>query len=295
MGALSRRKSLLALAGLGLAACDRTVADGLKPLERELDVPYVPTPLEVIEQMLSLAQPQDGELLIDLGCGDGRIVNTAASRVKGLKGLGVDIDPDRIREARAGADKAGVSDRVEFRQQDLFETDISAANVLTMYLLPEINVRLRNTSFATLKPGTRVVSHDFDMGEWTPDRVVETPGEGSRVHFWIIPAQVSGSWRFYRADGPGPRPDGTFEIVQAFQNFAGTGEAKGQFTIADGTMAGAQARFAIVRPDGFREAVSATFANGQLSGTMGAGKFFAERTLAPSAPLFAEAPRPTLP
>lgn len=135
-----------------------------------LDVPYVPTPQEVVDKMLDMARVRRDEVLFDLGCGDGRIVVTAASRF-GARGVGIDIDPERIAEARANALKAGVSDRVEFRQDDLFRTDFSSANVVTLYLLPDINRKLRPQLWRQLRPGTRIVSHAFDMGEqWPPER-----------------------------------------------------------------------------------------------------------------------------
>lgn len=136
----------------------------------KLDVPYVPTPQEVVDKMLDMAKVRRNEVLFDLGCGDGRIVVTAASKF-GARGVGIDIDPERIAEAKANAEKAGVSDRVEFRQADLFKTDFSSANVVTLYLLPDINRKLRPQLWRQLRPGTRIVSHAFDMGEpWPPER-----------------------------------------------------------------------------------------------------------------------------
>jgi len=136
----------------------------------KLDVPYVPTPQEVVDKMLDMAKVRRNEVLFDLGCGDGRIVVTAASKF-GARGVGIDIDPERIAEAKANAQKAGVSNRVEFRQADLFKTDFSSANVVTLYLLPDINRKLRPQLWRQLRPGTRIVSHAFDMGEpWPPER-----------------------------------------------------------------------------------------------------------------------------
>jgi ubiquinone/menaquinone biosynthesis C-methylase UbiE len=136
----------------------------------KLDVPYVPTPQDVVDKMLDMAKVRRNEVLFDLGCGDGRIVVTAASKF-GARGVGIDIDPERIAEAKANAEKAGVSDRVEFRQADLFKTDFSSANVVTLYLLPDINRKLRPQLWRQLRPGTRIVSHAFDMGEqWPPER-----------------------------------------------------------------------------------------------------------------------------
>lgn len=150
---------------------------------REPDVVFVPTPQERVDVMLELAAPQPGEKLYDLGCGDGRIPITAA-REHGVQGVCVDIDPERIAEARAAVLEAGVEDLVEVRQADLFELDLSDADIVTLYLLPRLNVKLRPTLQRDLRDGARVVSHDFDMGDWTPDetRMVS----GSPVYLWVI-------------------------------------------------------------------------------------------------------------
>lgn len=159
--------------------------------EREPDVPYVPTPNEVVVRMLELAKVQKDDVLYDLGSGDGRIVITAAQKY-GTRGTGIDINPERIREANANAQKAGVTDKVQFRQQDLFKTDLSDATVVTLYLLPDINVKLRPQLFRQLKPGTRIVSHDFDMGEWKPERVVQVQGPNRQhtLYYWVVPEKV---------------------------------------------------------------------------------------------------------
>lgn len=136
-------------------------------IAQNLDVPYVPTPTAVVEKMLDMAKVGPGDFVIDLGSGDGRIVIAAALR--GAYGLGVDIDPRRVKEANENAIKAGVADRVVFLEQNIFDTDLSRAKVVTMYLLYSVNVRLKPTLFQQLKPGTRVVSHSFSMGEWMPD------------------------------------------------------------------------------------------------------------------------------
>ena len=149
-----------------------------------LDVPYVPTPPEVVEKMLEVAGVAQGDMLYDLGCGDGRIV-IAAAKQHGARGVGIDIDPRRIKEARANARREGVAQQVQFRQGDLFKSDFSPASVVTLYLLPQINQRLRPQLWRQLKVGTRVVSHEFDMGdEWPPERT-EMIG-GRRIHYWTI-------------------------------------------------------------------------------------------------------------
>jgi hypothetical protein len=155
--------------------------------DRELDVPYVPTPTEVVDTMLKVANVGKNDFLYDLGSGDGRIVITAAQKF-GTRGVGIDIDPDRITEANANARKAGVTDRVQFFQQDLFKTDFSKATVVTLYLLPEINLQLRPILFKQLKPGTRIVSHAFDMGDWKPEKVLDV--DGKTVYYWVIPDKI---------------------------------------------------------------------------------------------------------
>ena len=160
---------------------------------REPDVIYVPTPQAVVDEMLALAKVTKNDVIYDLGSGDGRIPVTAAQRF-GTRGFGIDINPERIKEANANAQKAGVINRVKFLNQDLFTTDISQATVVTLYLLPELNVRLRPQLFKQLKPGTRIVSHDFDMGEWKPERTVQTK-EGSTIYLWTIPKQVPANLR----------------------------------------------------------------------------------------------------
>ena len=195
----------MSVASLGIAGCssqEQTNAQtnqpqtlvqtgqqtGVQTPQREPDVVYVPTPQEVVDQMLALAKVTKNDVLYDLGSGDGRIPITAAQKF-GTRGFGIDINPERIKEANANAQKAGVTDRVKFLNQDLFTTDISQATVVTLYLLPQLNVKLRPQLFKQLKPGTRVVSHDFDMGEWKPDRVVQTQ-EGSTIYLWTIPKKI---------------------------------------------------------------------------------------------------------
>lgn len=153
----------------------------------DLDVPYVPTPPEVVDEMLRLAEVGPDDRLYDLGSGDGRIVITAAERF-GTRGIGIDIDPERVEEANANAEAANVTDLVEFREQDLFETDFSDATVVTLYLLSEVNLRLRPRLLQELEPGTRIVSHAFNMGDWEPEAVVDV--DGRMVYYWTVPEEV---------------------------------------------------------------------------------------------------------
>jgi len=182
--------------GCGGDAPERA-SSGLTPeeLEREVrradslnrDVPYVPTSMPVVDRMLELAEVTVDDVVYDLGSGDGRIVIRAATEY-GARGVGIEIDEALVQEARQKADSAGVADRVAFRQGDLFEADISEATVVTLYLLPSINLRVRAKLFEELAPGTRVVSHDFAMGEWQHDERVEV--DGATVYLWAIPEEV---------------------------------------------------------------------------------------------------------
>ena len=182
--------------------------------EDELDVPYVPTPMRVVERMLEMAEVGPQDFLIDLGSGDGRIPIAAAQR--GARALGVDIDPMRIDEAVAAARLAGMEARARFRRQDLFRTPLREASVVTMYLLPDINLQLRPRILTELVPGTRVVSHNFTMGDWEPDAAEEM--DASHIYLWIVPAVVGGSWSMRLADGS-VLP---LEIEQRFQQVSGT-------------------------------------------------------------------------
>jgi SAM-dependent methyltransferase len=164
---------------------------GATQAQVKLDVPYVPTPQAVVDRMLTLAKVTADDFVIDLGSGDGRILITAAKKY-GARGLGVDIDPRRIAEATANARKAGVEDRVTFRQQDLYQTSLGEATVLTMYLLQSINLKLRPRILKELPPGARVVSHAFHMGNWAPDR--HEVVDDNDVYLWIVPANVNEQW-----------------------------------------------------------------------------------------------------
>lgn len=189
------RRSLLAATIATLLAGPLPVAIAI-----DLDVPYVETPDDIVTLMLELAEITDNDYVIDLGTGDGRIVIGAVKR--GATGLGVDLDPVRIDEARVNADKTGVSDRVKFEVGDLFQTDISAATVVTLFLNSEVNMRLRPALFEKLKPGTRVVSHNFDMEDWQPDRqeqLMLNANNNFYIHdifYWVIPADISGEWEW---------------------------------------------------------------------------------------------------
>jgi len=152
------------------------------------DVIFVPTQQTVVEAMLDLAKVNENDVLYDLGCGDGRIVVTAAQKY-GARAVGIDIDPERIRESNENARKAGVTSKVEFRQADLFKSDFSEASVVTLYLLSTLNEKLHPILMKQLKPGTRIVSHDFPMGDWKPEKTITVDAEDRQhtVHLWVVP------------------------------------------------------------------------------------------------------------
>jgi precorrin-6B methylase 2 len=156
--------------------------------ERAPDVPYVPTSQTLVNAMLELASVRPGDVVYDLGSGDGRIVVTAAKRY-GVHGVGIDINPERIQEAEANARAAGVQRLTEFRQEDIFKTDIGEASVVTMYLLPSVNNRMKPKLLRDLKPGTRIVSHAFDIEGWEPLRTIEV--EGTTLYLWVVPEEPS--------------------------------------------------------------------------------------------------------
>lgn len=198
-----------------------------------LDVPYAETRTEAVEKMLDMANVAPGDRVIDLGTGDGRMLLQAAAR--GAGGLGVDIDPVLVADANASAAAQGVADRVAFRTQDLFETPIADADVVTMFLLPEINLKLRPRLLRELRPGARVVSHAFTMGDWRPD-LSERVG-GSRLYLWVIPADVSGAWRLRDASG-----EWVLTLDQRFQTFTGDLEGGAVF---DGRVDGERVAFTL--------------------------------------------------
>jgi cyclopropane fatty-acyl-phospholipid synthase-like methyltransferase len=153
---------------------------------REPDVIFVPTPQNVVNAMLKLANVQKGDIVYDLGCGDGRLVVTAVKDFGARRAVGIDINPERIKESQETAKTAGVTDRVTFRNEDLFEADIKEATVVTLYLLQSLNEKLRPKLWKDLKPGTRIVSHTFSMGDWKPEKEVDV--EGRTIYFWTVPA-----------------------------------------------------------------------------------------------------------
>lgn len=181
-------------------------------MDAELDVIFVPTDELVVEAMLKMAAVTKDDVLYDLGCGDGRIV-VAAAMERGARAIGVDMDPRRIAEANALAATIGVEDRVEFLQEDLLTVDFSEATVLTLYLLPSLNVKLKARILTELKPGTRIIAHAFNMGRWQPD--AKRAMGGVYLYKWVVPAPLQGTWEWLSADGKVYRVllDQTFQML----------------------------------------------------------------------------------
>ena len=204
---------------LGLLTAFSASATAQEP--RSPDVHFVPTPHEVVAAMLKVAKVRQNDVLYDLGSGDGRIVIAAAKKY-GTRGTGIDIDSVRVAEGRLGARKAGVTHKAKFQRADLFQTDLRDATVVTLYLLPTLNVKLRPKLFAELKPGSRVVSHAFDMGSWKADSTFMVGT--SAVFYWVIPANVGGEWML---SAPGGKKY-TLRLTQKFQHVEGTAELNGK-------------------------------------------------------------------
>jgi SAM-dependent methyltransferase len=239
-------------------------------------VPYVTTPEAVVDRMLHLAQPKAGERLVDLGSGDGRIVIEAARRY-GAKGLGVDIDPQLVELARENARRAGVESLASFEVKDLFETDLRGVRVVTTYLLPEVNLKLLPRFIDQLAPGARIVTHDYDLGPWPYDEMIELPlvekavgplGR-SRVYLWVVPADARGRWV---ADLPELGGRWQFDVAQKFQMLDVDARAGGSVMVVHGArMRGEDIRMAVsgmVGGKGYNVLFSGKLADGRIEGSV---------------------------
>lgn len=208
-------------------------------MDAELDVIFVPTDELVVEAMLKMAAVTKDDVLYDLGCGDGRIV-VAAAMERGARAIGVDMDPRRIAEANALATTIGVEDRVEFLQEDLLTVDFSEATVLTLYLLPSLNVKLKARILTELKPGTRIIAHAFNMGRWQPD--AKRAMGGVYLYKWVVPAPLQGTWEWLSADGK------VYRVVldQTFQMLSGQAWIDGeQVELVEAKVLGSRVRLVI--------------------------------------------------
>lgn len=272
------------------------------------DTPYVQTPQVVVDRMLEVAKVTAKDYVIDLGSGDGRMVITAAKRY-GARGFGVDLDRRLVTLSNRNAAKAGVANRAVFYERDIYETDLTPASVVTIYLLPEVNLMMRPKLFAMLKPGTRVVSHDYDMGEWPPDLTftMDAPGKTvgrdktSKVFYWVVPAKAAGKWQARMSEG-GAQRDFELALTQNFQKVEGTLTANGRsVAIEDAKLTGTALTFvAKLDPSGAtRSEFSGRIVNNAIEGTVGAGaaakpvKWRATRTEA-GVPRHETLPPPTL-
>lgn len=249
---------------------------------RSPDVHFVPTPHEVVAAMLKVAKVGSKDVLYDLGSGDGRIVITAAKKY-GTRGTGIDIDSIRIAESRRGALKAGVTGKVQFRQADLFETDLRDASVVTLYLLPTLNVRLRPKLYKELKPGSRVVSHAFDMGTWKPDSTLTV--STNAVFYWIVPANGGGEWV---VTAPGEK-EYTLSLQQKFQNLEGTAERNGtSMPLRLARISGDKVTLEIADPEGPVRLVG-RIEGDTMAGTVGRKSRWSARRTGAAPPLAQEA------
>ena len=222
------------------------------------DVIWVPTPEEVVDRMLTMAQIGPNDFVVDLGSGDGRTVIAAAKR--GAKALGIEYNPDMVKLSQDNAQKAGVTDKASFRRADIFQTDFSQATVVTMYLLPSLNMKLR-PQILQMRPGTRVVSHSFTMEDWDPDEISTI--DGRRAYFWVVPANVMGTWAL---DAGGEKTD--LALEQTFQKISGSvtvGPVHGG--LRDARLSGANIAFTYVDAKGVRRDFTGKVDDRQMSGT----------------------------
>jgi|WetSurMetagenome_2_1015567.scaffolds.fasta_scaffold20055_4 SAM-dependent methyltransferase len=204
------------------------------------DVPYVATPHEIADEMVRLADVKGDDVVYDLGCGDGRLVIDAVKKA-GCRGVGIDIDPARIKESRQNAIIAGVQDRVQFVEQNFFESNVREATVMLIYLFPDVNIRLRAKFLAEMKPGSRLVSHAFDMGDWKPDKTAIIRFQ--RVYYWVIPANATGTWKWTAAGGR--QMACALEVEQKYQAIRGTIAQGGRKTnLSDAKITGDRIAFA---------------------------------------------------
>jgi hypothetical protein len=253
-------------------------------------VPYVATPDDIALEMLTLAGVTERDEVWDLGSGDGRLVILAAQRF-GARGVGVELDGGLVQDSRDSAARAGVADRTAFLWRDLFDVELRPATVVTLYLLPEVNLRLRPRLLAQLAPGARVVSHRFDMGDWPPDRELRflSPGRDHRLLLWIVPARIDGAWTL-TVDTPTGTRRYRARFTQRFQRFAGTlDDGETSLVVEDGQLRGRDISFMALGPAG-GGAFAGTVEGDVARGTVGSdgGRWIAHRSGATPWPAQAE-------
>lgn len=267
---------LLVFAGASAPAFSQNVPQEVEDFSDTLDVPFVPSHAEVLRAMFAMTKTNKNDYVIDLGSGDGRIV-IAAAKWHGARGFGVDLNKELVAIANRRAREQGVADRAKFFVRDLFKTDISKATVVTMYLLPEVVLQLRPKLLSTLKPGTRIASHDYHLGEWRPDemRIVNSNGEDrSIVYAWVVPAKIAGTWSW---DIDYPRYfNGTIpvkaEFDQKFQDLGGKALYDGgPVLIREGTVTGTKVSFTLtsVLDDGVvQQNYTGTISGNEIQGSV---------------------------
>jgi hypothetical protein len=284
----NRRRIVLAIGALPFAASGANAVD---VEEKRTGGPYVPTPQVVVDEMLKMGRVGPNDFLVDLGSGDGVIVLTAAQRYK-TRGIGVDIDPELVHLSNSEAKKRGIADRAAFRVEDVFKADLGKATVVTLYLLPAMMVNLRPKLLKELRPGTRVVSHDYHFGDWAaddqytwdvPEKEKVNGVPRATVYLWIVPARVAGKWQL-ELEGPGAAK---YELAlkQQFQNLDGAvsgAAAKGGLKLTQSSLRGESISFAFPASGGrhlFKGTVSGDRMEGnvELAGSKGTAKWSAVR------------------
>lgn len=257
---------LLAFAAVAALLSAPASAQTARPYEPQIgqqgkDVIWVPTPDEIVERMLRMAQTTPNDYVVDLGAGDGKIAIMAAKKF-GAKSLGIEYNPEMAKHAQGNAEKAGVADRARIQQGDIFATDFRSATVVTMYLLPALNLKLRPTVLA-MKPGTRVVSHSFTMDDWEADEISNL--DGRRAYFWIVPSNVQGTWRISLAGGD--TPEVTFDQrYQKIEGYVHLGTIQGG--LREARLSGPNITFAYVDGAGVRRAFSGRVNGATMDGTL---------------------------
>ena len=263
---------LIRLAGALLVVATLVVGCGTIRPSGGPDTPFVSTPATVVSAILVLAGVTSDDVVYDLGSGDGRLV-IGAAREFGARGVGIEIDPKLVQRSTENAYRAGLSDRVRFIWEDLFKVTVSEATVVTLYLLPEVNLRLRPKLLAELRPGARIVSHDFTMGDWAADRVerVDGPDRAHTLYYWVVPAGVEGDWR-WTADGPRGATTYQLRLRQRFQRISGTLVVDdGVSLVRDATLTGDRLHFTVVTEPGPRSGTmrfAGSVAGDRITGTV---------------------------
>lgn len=269
---MRRRLAIGAVAGIAGVLVVGCFAAGSASAQDWGDTPYVQTPMNVVERMQEIAKVGPGDYVIDLGSGDGRMVVTAAKK-HGARGFGVDLDRKLVALANRNAAKAGVSGRAVFYERDLHATDVSAATVMSIYLLPEVNLMIRPKLLATLKPGTRIVSHDYGMGDWQPDYQEELAapgkkvgiGQRSKILYWVVPGHAAGRWR-WRMEAGGKAVDFDLSLQQNFQMLEGTLSAGGRSGKIEKSQLGGEAIEVSATLDRVRYELSGRIINNAIEG-----------------------------